>query len=186
MYIHRTWALLAHAPTHTHTNNRPGISKDLRELVYWPRGSVCSILRTWSYPKMEINTATEDFTVKCSISYPLPVIPTLHFCMCSLAFPSSYKQPDIIKVNTQPTLIHIARSLRNCESSIVDTAYGSCCSFSCFSPLFFHLLFSFSLSLVWQPPLPVSSAQEFSSWVLRKLRRLKESLFSSRGLMMGL
>lgn len=125
---------------------------------------------------MEINTATEDFTVKCSISYSLPVIPTLHFCMCSLAFPSSYKQPDIIKVNTQPTLIHIARSLRNCESSIVDTAYGSCCSFSCFSPLFFHLLFSFSLSLVWQPPLPVSSTQEFSSWVLRKLRRLKESL----------
>lgn len=65
--------------------------------------------------------------------------PTIHFCMCSLAFPSSYKQPDIIKVNTQPTLIHIARSLRNREPSIVDTAYCSCCSFSCFPPSSFIL-----------------------------------------------
>lgn len=70
--------------------------------------------------------------------------PTIHFCMCSLAFPSSDKQPDIIKVNTQPTLIHIARSLRNRESSIVDTAYCSCCSFSCPPPLLSSYLLFFS------------------------------------------
>lgn len=57
-----------------------------------------AFLRTWSYPKMEINTATEDFTVS-KLHFAGDSHPTIHFCMCSLAFTSSDKQPDIIKVN---------------------------------------------------------------------------------------
>lgn len=83
----------------------------------------------------------------------------------------------------------------NWESSIVDTkSYNSaeeCRSVTSGpfpgSSLLSHVIFSFPLLAVRQPNIPVHctysfslrqavASQGFSSWVLRKLRRLKESL----------
>lgn len=148
-HTHRTQALLAHT-------NRPGVSKDLTELVYWPRESVCSILRTWNSPKMEINTASEDFTVKWAISYTLPVIHT-HCILCTrLPFASSYKQPwhhkseHAANINT-----HCQITEKQNPAFLTRRTVPAVPFFSFF--LFFHLIFF--LSLMWQPPFLVWSTR---------------------------
>lgn len=73
----------------THTGPGPARTSERNSSLPFdqPRGNVCSIIRTCSFPtkkekkRTEINRAkaSEDFTVKCSISYTLLEIPTSIF-----------------------------------------------------------------------------------------------------------